>query len=382
MGQCLIIRRGGSLKYQVAKPLAATNFKAKITNTTTGELTLTWDISLDKDPYVNGVLLRYGDSEIIDESDGTALINTSVDRSELTNYKSYKFIVEVNKTYYFKLWLAHHAAGITRLSDPITLKYVAPETFITQLSFTGSGGYDWIVPAGWHKVDVFCVGGGAGAGVASNGSCLGGSGGGYTSELDNISVTPGQTIHVEIGHGGEVGKDGGASSFDDLVTANGGKAATNYKGGDGGSGGGAGGIESVVSDGRCSYQYSSSSLTPGKGGTNGSDGGEATYSNTDKIYTSSRAGKCQSSSTYAFGDSKQMEFSKGSAGISGGWYFGSSGGLMTVGAIDGVDGEANTGNAGSPGADGYTITGTNNITTVHGTGSKGGSGNVIIRRIS
>ena len=59
--------------------------------------------------------------------------------------------------------------------------------------------YDWYVPKGVNKISVIAVGGG-GAGMAHHDG--GGGGGGALSYKNNIAVTPGQKVVVQVGNGG------------------------------------------------------------------------------------------------------------------------------------------------------------------------------------
>lgn len=138
--------------------------------------------------------------------------------------------------------------------------------------FFPAGNYTWTVPNGCTSVDVFLVGGGGGAGnVAAAGSgytkCFKSD---YSGHRDGgaVSVTPGQSISVRVGSGGNSrtgedteGDDGGYSQFkNSSYRANGGGAGRYYRtssyngyAGDGGSGG---------------------SGWPGTPGSDGSDGTE------------------------------------------------------------------------------------------------------------
>jgi hypothetical protein len=96
-------------------------------------------------------------------------------------------------------------------------------------SFTTSGNF--IVPAGVTQVEVEVWGGGAGSYASVSGASTGiasggGSGGGYARKL--TSVTPGQSVVVVVGAGGNGGivgsgaTSGGTSSFGSYVSASGG----------------------------------------------------------------------------------------------------------------------------------------------------------------
>lgn len=146
----------------------------------------------------------------------------------------------------------------------------------------------WTPPDGTVEITVRLFGGGGGGGKGGNaydgyyyGAGGGGGGGGYM-KAQNVAVTPGQAYPITIGAGGTASRNGGATSFGTLLSANGGShgsaASTNGNGyylygGDGGngdSGGGGGG-------------GNSSSGRGGAGGTgihggNGGSGGGSTYS--------------------------------------------------------------------------------------------------------
>src|SRR5665647_16017 len=79
--------------------------------------------------------------------------------------------------------------------------------------YTSSGTFT--VPAGVTSVTIECWGGGgAGGGVKSNGNYggAGGAGGAYASKV--ITVTPGSTYTVNVGQGGNGGKNDGPAGGD------------------------------------------------------------------------------------------------------------------------------------------------------------------------
>ena len=94
-------------------------------------------------------------------------------------------------------------------------------------SFTGSGVF--VVPSGVTQVEVELWGGGAGSfPSAPSMPSGGGSGGGYARKRV-IGLTPGQSVEVTIGRGGDAGlvsgvspSSGGSSSFGNYVSATGG----------------------------------------------------------------------------------------------------------------------------------------------------------------
>lgn len=113
----------------------------------------------------------------------------------------------------------------------------------------------WTVPSGIKKIDIFCVGGGGGAGGSYKyvsagsswtekyyyGSC---GAGGYTATKLSYDVTPGQQLEITVGQGGAAGlyyyyqnDNGTVTHFGTTTSSNG---MTN---------GGAGGVSKVVSNG-------------------------------------------------------------------------------------------------------------------------------------
>lgn len=100
------------------------------------------------------------------------------------------------------------------------------------------------IPNGWSRIRVAVEGAGGGTRVrrVSNGTHgdSGGSGGGGYAEIV-IDVVPGQTFTYTVGQAGDINADGGTSSFGGLISATGGKTATDItdtvsQGGDGGMG--------------------------------------------------------------------------------------------------------------------------------------------------
>ena len=112
----------------------------------------------------------------------------------------------------------------------------------------------WAAPAAKKQLfKVFAIGGGGGGGASGkNTSYSGGGGGGGYVTIETVALPIGSEIEIVIGAGGSggtstsgMGVAGGASSFGDIVIAEGGKggaiggsSATASCGGNGGSGGG------------------------------------------------------------------------------------------------------------------------------------------------
>lgn len=106
--------------------------------------------------------------------------------------------------------------------------------------FTTPGTYNWVVPAGVTSVSAVCIGGGSGGRFTMNGGGLGWK--------NNIPVTPGSTIQVIVGAGGNSASTAGkASSFGTLSATGGNNVESGNPGAAGGTfanadGGGSGGI--------------------------------------------------------------------------------------------------------------------------------------------
>jgi len=170
---------------------------------------------------------------------------------------------------------------------------------ISQLSndaiFTSIGSTDWTVPSGVYEISVVCIGGGGGGSgsVEGNFGAAAGGGGGALRYVNNIDVTPGETLTVIVGAGGgggnqAAGSNGGTSSLSRTGTilcsaAGGGGGIGNGSNASGGSTGiGTGG--NGGNGGRRDVQ--SNTTWPGAGGGaggysgNGGNGGQRTGFNT------------------------------------------------------------------------------------------------------
>ena len=164
------------------------------------------------------------------------------------------------------------------------------------------------------KVDIFAVGGGGGGGNGNDGSYGGqGGGGGFTATVKAKSLAKNVSYTVTIGAGGAAHTPGGASSFGELCTAQGG-----WYGANGGDGGGAGGSGGGVPG---STANTWAKRAGGAGGSDGSDG-----LTTNEIYTA--VGKGQGTTTRAFGDADGELYAGGGGG--GGHNAGGAGGSGIV----------------------------------------------------
>lgn len=138
--------------------------------------------------------------------------------------------------------------------------------------FTSSGRFT--VPDGVTEIDVYLVGGGGGGGEEGSYGPSGAGGGGYC-KLDTFAVTPGTSYTVTIGAGGAEGRNGGSSSFGNLLTAAGGQSP--YRSTYGGNGGSGGGAAETSTDGHCG---GAGGVAGGKG-EDGSAAGGAGGGNTE-----------------------------------------------------------------------------------------------------
>lgn len=106
---------------------------------------------------------------------------------------------------------------------------------VGQEEWTTPGAHTFTVPEGVYSVCVVCVGGGGGGVDYTSGSHpMHGGGGGGLGWKNDIAVTPGAEIDIQVGAGGthasysSTGNDGGDSYFDTALVCKGG-------GGDGGA---------------------------------------------------------------------------------------------------------------------------------------------------
>tara|TARA_R100001463_G_scaffold113734_1_gene168865 strand:+ start:354 stop:1244 length:891 start_codon:yes stop_codon:yes gene_type:complete len=158
---------------------------------------------------------------------------------------------------------------------------------------TEGGTFSWVCPDGITSVSVACIGGGGGGGGGQTqvgGGLYSGGGGGGCAYKNNISVTPGTSYTVVVGHGryntSTTGGDGGDSYFLNTSTcfAKGGQSASGsgldggyasqcvgdgkYSGGNGGAYGGNG----YGGAGSSSNGANGSGNTGGAGGNGGGGG--------------------------------------------------------------------------------------------------------------
>lgn len=134
--------------------------------------------------------------------------------------------------------------------------------------FVTPGTYSWTVPSGVYSVLVVLNGAGGGGGgfftFSGGGGNAGGGGGSGGIFVDMVPVTPGETIQINVGAGGQggangthpsiafIGSTGNPSSFKSSYAygGSGGYAGSQYGNGGGGSGGIGGGYGGRGQDGQ------------------------------------------------------------------------------------------------------------------------------------
>ena len=280
-------------------------------------------------PY-SGVYIRYSTSGYPGKTGGTQIYKgAGSNTSSGGQSQAYLDLPAFSTKYYLSIY-PYVTTSAGELTGTVLNATVTTSSTITK-NFTSGSTYT--IPAGYTKMDIFCVGGG-GAGGCGDDEVVsgmhtpggGGGGGGYTKTVTGIAISSGQSLAIVVGSGGTATKSGvsgyansgGASSVtrsgNTLCTADGGKGGHQYggSGGSGGSGGGTGGYNNVIG---------SSGTGAGNGGTNGGNGGAS-------------GGKGQGATTRAFGASSGTAYSGGGGGggASGSYYGGGSGGATGGGA--------------------------------------------------
>lgn len=214
---------------------------------------------------------------------------------------------------------------------------------ISERLFTTPGVTNFVVPDGVYSVSAVCVGGGGGGDGGRN---TNGGGGGALSYVNNIVVTPGETLSVTVGIGGSGSSatkatdgDGGASRLARGATilcsaGGGGKGSGTRAGGTVGVGtGGDGGTGGTNSAGGTSGGGGGAGGYSGKGGNGGSNGNQ---DGSIGASGSGAAGGGGSGDTYGGSGGGGVGLSgKGSIGFGG---FVDSLGIGGWGGSDGTDG--------------------------------------------
>jgi hypothetical protein len=135
--------------------------------------------------------------------------------------------------------------------------------------------YNWTVPAGVKSICILCVGGGGGGrsrySIGSGTRSGGGGGGGALAYRNDVAVTPGQTLVINVGDSGQYGQlSEGAPGGNSSVSGTG--IATIIAGGGSGSSS-TGGVNAPGGSPGGTYDGGGSGGTGGQGGTTSSGGG-------------------------------------------------------------------------------------------------------------
>lgn len=157
-----------------------------------------------------------------------------------------------------------------------------------QVEYTTAGTYSWVVPTGVTSISAVLVGAGGPGYTAASFRCSGGGGGGLRY-INNLPVTPGETLTVVVGAAGtQLGSITFSGSRDSqllrsanvLVQANGGGnplTGSPYTGGSGGSGTstGAGPFGGTIGGGNGGAGGTTFGSSGSSGGGGGGGGGYA-----------------------------------------------------------------------------------------------------------
>lgn len=351
MGDCLIVRRGGTV-YKL--PVLDATLPADLTVREAPALNARFSVGI-KTPGIPAQYTYqwYLDGAPVSGATGAScVLNTGVARG----------------THFVYCEVGNKAGKTATRSAMFVVKSYLPEFVYTgERQGIEEGGYNWSIrfltsgnlvfnddPG---NIDIFLVGGGGGGATGGGGN--GGGGGGYTLTNKSTTISKGVSYSIVIGAGGAAGtswpdregKEGGATKVAELGLAVGGGrgGSSGWNGGAGGSGGGA--------------------AYGGAGGSNGSNG-----TNSNGV-----GGYGQGTTTREFGDPSGKLYSGGGgaghAGDRNTQYGGAGGGGNgnmegTVGTLA-TPGEVNSGGGGGGGY--Y------NQDNVTRGGRAGGSGIVIIR---
>jgi hypothetical protein len=198
--------------------------------------------------------------------------------------------------------------------------------------FTSTGTTQtWTVPAGVSSVSIKEWGAGGGGGSSNYASS--GGGGGYT--FDVLPVTPGETLTIIVGSGGQAKNAGQSGAF------GGGGSANGYNGGQGGGGGrsevrGQAGTVTAGGGGGGGCTYAAVDQAGAGGGTTGASDAQGSAAGGTQLAGGSGGNP---GVQYKGGDSitNASYYVSGSGG--GGWYGGGSGGAWSgTGAYSGAGG--------------------------------------------
>jgi hypothetical protein len=238
-------------------------------------------------------------------------------------------------------------SGIWNIQAAYELLAPSGEAVPGQVAFTISD--SWVVPVDVTSISAMCVGaGGGGGGSEDIDETGGGGGGGGLAYVNDIAVTPGETLTITVGtggNGGGIGRNGaaGGTTFisrgaTTLVSAGGGSGGVNR--GAGGAGGG---------------------VTLGSGGTGG-NGGNGSNRNTNNAGGGGGAGGYSGNGGKGGDHNSTTNATSGSGGGGGGGGGGTSNTARSGGGV-GLQGEGTSGAAG-----------TTNVSGGGGSGGASGTG--------
>lgn len=147
---------------------------------------------------------------------------------------SYYSVVSRNSSMYSSVPML--TVGVLEAQNSTKIMEIAPVAAKTMsLTFTSSG--SWTVPTGVTGITAACWGGGGGG--RGGGAMTGGGGGGGAYSRGFMATTPGNTVMITIGAGGNAtfaGGDTTCMAMPSSVIAKGGAAGLMMSGGAGGSG--------------------------------------------------------------------------------------------------------------------------------------------------
>lgn len=355
MGECLLVRRGGSV-YKLPVLNASYPQDVNVVASANGSAVFSVQITEPGNPaeytykwYKGGNLVSGATGATLNLTGLTAATTTTV-YCEVTNKAG--TVTSRTATLTVRDWKPVYSyTGNAQLIDDGNYNW--------RIKFLTSGTLRFTSLGNASTIDVFCVGGG-GAGTCQQYDRGGGGGaGGYTKTSSGVSAALNTAISVVIGAGGinpsnNTGATGGTTRFGSAVSAAGGQSTQPLEtdSGNGGNGGTGGGMSGY-------YEVRKGDAL--KGGT---DGGNAAYT----WASAGRRGIGQGTTTREFGEPSGTLYSGGGSGsnrggdttvIAGGAGGGGNGGTGTAGGT-------NTGGGGG----GY---------GGEGGGGSGGSGIVVIR---
>lgn len=342
MGECLLVRRGGSV-YKL--PVLNASYPQDVTVVASANGSAVFSVQITEPGNPAEYTYKwYKGGNLVSGTTGATLNLTGLTAATTT-------------TVYCEV--TNKAGTVTSRVATLTVRDWKPVySYTGNAQFVNDGNYNWRVKfltsgtlrftslGNASTIDVFCVGGGSAGTHAQNDAGGSGGAGGYTKTSSGVSVALNTAIPVVVGAGGvnpsnNTGAGGGTTQFGPFVSAAGG-AGTN-----GGSGGGMNGY----------YDTKNDML---KGGT---DGGNAAFT------ASGSRGIGQGTTTREFGESSGTLYSGGGSGAN-------RGGDMT--AIAGGAGGGGTGGTGTAGGT-NTGGGGGGYAGEGGGGGTGGSGIVVIR---